>query len=110
VAATRGIDVRRSGAPYIVRDVEETPELDLTRAGGSPLFAKQGKRYIDFAAGWSGGNLGSDRQELRQAVHSFEGPDGVNPFWRYSRWGELASGLPAIGRELSTASLPPVAR
>jgi acetylornithine/succinyldiaminopimelate/putrescine aminotransferase len=88
--------VRRPANPYLVRDIDETPSVRIERAEGSLLFDERGKRYIDFAAGWSGGNLGWARQELRQAVRAFDGPDGVNPSWSYSRWDELAAELVAI--------------
>ena len=82
MARSRSIRLRRRGAAYLVRDTDETAELDIARAEGSLLFDRRGKRYIDFAAGWSGGQLGWAREELRKAVRSFDGPDGVNPSWR----------------------------
>jgi 4-aminobutyrate aminotransferase-like enzyme len=96
MARSRSIRLRRPSAAYLVRDTDETAELDITRAEGSLLFDRRGKRYIDFAAGWSGGQLGWARDELRKAVRSFDGPDGVNPSWRYARWDELAAELVAI--------------
>jgi acetylornithine/succinyldiaminopimelate/putrescine aminotransferase len=87
---------RRPAATYLVRGADETAELEISRAEGCLLFDRRGKRYIDFAAGWSGGQLGWDREELRKAVREFEGPDGVNPSFRYTRWDELAAELVAI--------------
>src|SRR3954453_13888308 len=88
--------LRRPASPYLVRDIDETPSMRIERAEGSLLFDRRGKRYIDFAAGWSGGQLGWAREELRKAGRSFDGPDGVNPSWRYARWDELAAELVAI--------------
>ena len=50
MARRRSSRRRRSSAAHLVRDTDETAELDIARAKGSLLFDRRGKRYIDFAA------------------------------------------------------------
>lgn len=65
----------------------------VARAEGLHLVDEAGKRYLDLTSGWCVGNLGWGRQELREAIARFDGPDYVFPHLEYAGWGKLAAEL-----------------
>lgn len=71
-------------------------DVELVGARGSYLQGADGRRYVDFAAGWCVGNLGWDVREIRARLRRFQGPDYVHPSHLYGPWAELAQQLAAI--------------
>ena len=63
--------------------------LEVTRAEGSYVYDKRGKRYIDFVMGWCVGNFGWSQPEIRSEVARFKGPSYVYPDYTYKPWNEL---------------------
>ncbi len=53
----------------VYRDFKRKYEyLPLSRAEGSLLWDRGGKRYIDFTSGWNVTNLGWNHREVNEAV------------------------------------------
>lgn len=63
--------------------------LQITRSEGSCVFDGQGNRIIDFVMGWTVGNLGWGRAEIKRAMME-DHPSYVAPYYSYQRWSELA--------------------
>ena len=59
-------------------------------------IVQDGKRYVDFLAGWCVGNFGWNNPRLERARRSFNGPDYVYPNDSYAPWEELAGLLARI--------------
>jgi 4-aminobutyrate aminotransferase-like enzyme len=82
--------VRAQKAPANEAEMED---LVVTRAEGSLIFDANGRRYIDFTAGWCVGNLGWGRKDIIAAIRDFDGPTYVYPYYRYQPWTELVDRL-----------------
>lgn len=93
--ASRRLDVARLDRRHVGRSAPAQP-LEVVRAEGSHVVAADGTRYVDFAMGWCVGNLGWAREELRERLAAFRGPEYVLPGQRYAPWAELAAGLAAV--------------
>src|SRR5688572_5370613 len=53
----------------VYRDFKGKHEyLPLSKADGSLIWDKDGKRYIDFTSGWNVTNLGWNHPEVREAL------------------------------------------
>ena len=87
--------VKRADRRYMGRD---GPPHDVQVAGahGSYVHGADGRRYVDFVAGWCVGNLGWDVPEIRARLRRFDGPDYVHPSYVYGPWTELAKQLADI--------------
>ncbi|HVY40522.1 MAG TPA: aspartate aminotransferase family protein [Polyangia bacterium] len=88
-------NVKRADQRYVGRD---SPPEDVQVVGsrGSYLQAADGRRYVDFTAGWCVGNLGWDVPEIRARLRRFGGPDYVHPSHLYGPWTDLARQLADI--------------
>ncbi len=64
--------------------------LQITRSEGSYVFDNRGEKYIDFAMGWTVGNIGWGHEEIRAKILEAEGPAYVSPYYFYQPWAELA--------------------
>jgi hypothetical protein len=71
-------------------------DVQFVRSRGSYVQGADGRRYVDFAAGWCVGNLGWDVREVRTRLRRFDGPDYVHPSYLYGPWTELAKQLAEI--------------
>ncbi len=77
---------------FLFRDSPPHP-LEIVNSQGSYLIDKDGKKYLDFMAGWCVGNIGWKKQELHDALIKFNGPEYVSPSYIYKRWEHLAEKL-----------------
>lgn len=66
-------------------------DFQVTRTDGSYVFDGNGKRYIDFLAGWCVGNLGWGRTTVRRPSVTY-----AYPYYLYRPWVELAELLAKI--------------
>ena len=66
-------------------------DIEITDGDGCYLFDKNGKKYLDFLAGWCVGNVGWKRKEIKEALQK-EAERGiyVPPVLRFSGWEEFA--------------------
>src|SRR5436190_13680119 len=87
---TRRIKVRIYCMPRAYLGRSDPPELNISRARGSVIFDRQGRKYIDFVMGWCVGNLGWAPSEITRALPQFRGPDYVYPDYGYEPWNDLA--------------------
>jgi acetylornithine/succinyldiaminopimelate/putrescine aminotransferase len=73
-------------------------DLDFEVAGtqGVWVLDRQGRRHLDFFAGWCVGNLGWARREIVARMRAFRGPTYLSPHFRYEGWEELARRLAAL--------------
>jgi acetylornithine/succinyldiaminopimelate/putrescine aminotransferase len=79
---------------YLAR--EKPPAIRVSRSEGVHLVDADGKRYLDFTAGWCVGNFGWGHPALERKAASFRGPDYVYPGYAYAPWGELAELLVSL--------------
>jgi acetylornithine/succinyldiaminopimelate/putrescine aminotransferase len=77
---------------FLFRDSQPYP-LEIIDSQGSYLIGKDGKRYLDFMAGWCVGNAGWKKKEILDAISKFKGPEYVPPTYIYNRWEVLAEKL-----------------
>ena len=54
-------------------------DIEVARARGNYVHDTRRRKYIDFIMGWCVGNFGWARPALRRRIHTFNGPDDVNP-------------------------------
>ncbi|HEX4629722.1 MAG TPA: aspartate aminotransferase family protein [Chthoniobacterales bacterium] len=66
-------------------------DFQVTRTDGSYVFDGNGKRYIDFLAGWCVGNLGWGHTTVRRPSVTY-----AYPYYLYRPWVELAELLAKI--------------
>ncbi len=72
-------------ADYYSRDIE------IVSGDGCYLFDQNGKKYLDFLAGWCVGNVGWGRKEIKEAVEKqLEKGAYVPPVFRSRLWEEFA--------------------
>lgn len=71
--------------------------IEIVDGEGCYVFDKNGKRYIDFLAGWCVGNVGWKRREILEAIRK-ETERGiyVSPVLRFPDWEEFARMLVEI--------------
>lgn len=69
--------------------------MEITRAQGSYIYDRRGRRYLDFLTGWCVGNLGWSNAEIRRALRRPR-PPYVHPGFLYRPWAELAALLASI--------------
>lgn len=74
----------------------EADDVVIGRTEGAYVYDVEGRPFIDFVMGWCVGNLGWGREEIRERVRRFRGPEYVLPSMRYAPWGELARRLAAL--------------
>ncbi len=74
----------------LFRDSPPYP-VEIINSEGSYLIGKDGKRYLDFMAGWCVGNAGWKKKEILNAIKNFKGPEYVLPNYIYKRWEDLAT-------------------
>lgn len=74
---------------FLFRDSQPYP-LEIVNSKGSYLIGRDGKKYLDFMAGWCVGNAGWKKKELLDAITKFKGPEYVPPSYIYERWEVLA--------------------
>jgi len=87
--------VKQLDSEYLGRDVPSV-DLQITRSQGSYLYDDQGKKYIDFVAGWCVGNIGWEVKEVCDTINKFNGPTYVDPYYLYEPWVVLAKLLAEI--------------
>ena len=80
---------------HLVRD-QESSGVHVARSRGSYVFDEDGRKYVDFLAGWCVGNFGWSNPRLERARRSFRGPDYVYPGDSYAPWETLAGLLARI--------------
>jgi acetylornithine/succinyldiaminopimelate/putrescine aminotransferase len=64
--------------------------LNVKEAEGACITTSDGKKYLDFSAGWCVGNAGWNQAKILEATRAFTGPIYVQPDYQYERWEELA--------------------
>src|SRR3989344_5170503 len=68
--------------------------IGITHGEGCYLFGADGKRYLDFAAGWCVGNIGWKHPEVRDAlIKEAERGTYIPPFLTYAPWEDFAKTL-----------------
>ena len=75
---------------------EEPEDLQIARTTDEFIYDNNGKRYIDFNAGWCVGNLGWKRREIQSKINSAKIPDYIAPDCHYRGWIDLAEMLASI--------------
>jgi len=85
-------NVKHADQRYMGRD-SPPEDVQVVASWGSTLQGADGRRYVDFTAGWCVGNLGWDVREIRARLRRFKGPDYVHPSHLYGPWTELARQL-----------------
>lgn len=73
----------------LFRDTPPYP-IEVIDSEGSYLIGKDGRKYLDFMAGWCVGNAGWKNKEILDAITKFKGPEYVMPNYIYKRWEDLA--------------------
>lgn len=53
----------------------------MSRAEGSEIWDREGKRYIDFTSGWNVTNLGWNHPEVNAAVADQAGKNSTALLW-----------------------------
>ena len=81
-----------NGKGFLFRDSQPYP-VEIINSKGSYLVGKDGKKYLDFMAGWCVGNAGWKKKEILDAIVKFKGPEYVPPTYIYKRWEVLAEKL-----------------
>jgi acetylornithine/succinyldiaminopimelate/putrescine aminotransferase len=71
-------------------------DLQVVRTDGTFVYDRQGKKYIDFLAGWCVGNFGWGNDSLRRKLVRRGRPDYIYPYHLYEPWVELAELLAEI--------------
>lgn len=74
----------------------DAEEFQVTRTEGSCVFDANGKRYIDFLAGWCVGNLGWSNAEIERALRVAPKVTYAYPYHLYRPWVDLAELLAKI--------------
>lgn len=87
--------VKRADQRYMGRN-SPPHDVQLVGSRGSYVQGADGRRYVDFIAGWCVGNLGWGVREIRARLRRFDGPDYVYPSYLYEPWTELARQLADI--------------
>ena len=80
---------------FLGRD-SDAEEFRVTRSEGSCIFDANGKRYIDFLAGWCVGNLGWSNAEIKRALRAATKLTYSYPYYLYPPWVDLAELLARI--------------
>lgn len=80
---------------FLGRD-SDAEQLQITRTEGSCVFDGNGKRYIDFLAGWCVGNLGWSDAEIERALRAAQKVTYAYPYYLYRPWVDLAELLAKI--------------
>lgn len=75
---------------------EETEDLQVAKTKDEYVFDANGKRYIDFTAGWCVGNLGWGKEEIKSKMGQAATPDYIMPGYHYKGWVEHAELLASI--------------
>jgi len=75
---------------------EEPEDIQVVRTTDEFIYDDNGKRYIDFNAGWCVGNLGWRRKEIQSKINPARIPDYIAPGYHYRGWVELAQLLASI--------------
>ena len=80
---------------FLFRDAPPCP-LEIVDSKGSYLIGKNGRKYLDFMAGWCVGNAGWKKKEILNAIMKFNGPEYVPPTYIYKRWEVLAEKIVSL--------------
>ena len=80
---------------FLGRD-SDAEEFQVARTEGSCVFDANGKRYIDFLAGWCVGNLGWSNAEIQRALRAAGKVTYTYPYHLYRPWVDLAELLAKI--------------
>lgn len=80
---------------FLFRDSPPYP-IEVKSSKGNYLISKDGRKYLDFMAGWCVGNAGWQRKEIVNTIKKFSGPTYVQPDFIYARWEELAKKLVSL--------------
>lgn len=80
---------------FLGRD-SDAEEFQVARTEGSCVFDANGKRYIDFLAGWCVGNLGWSNAEIQRALRAARKVTYTYPYHLYRPWVDLAELLAKI--------------
>jgi adenosylmethionine-8-amino-7-oxononanoate aminotransferase len=75
---------------------EEPYDIQVVRTKDEFIYDQDGKRYIDFNAGWCVGNLGWKRKEIQSKINPAKIPDYIAPDNHYPGWVDLAELLASI--------------
>lgn len=75
---------------------EEPEDIQVVRTTDEFIYNQQGKRYIDFNAGWCVGNLGWRRKEIQSKINLANIPTYIAPGYHYRGWVDLAELLASI--------------
>jgi adenosylmethionine-8-amino-7-oxononanoate aminotransferase len=89
------MDTKKAEKKFFYRS-ESPLDIEVEKVDGNYIYSADGKKYLDLVMGWCVGNLGWGNQQIREAIHTYNGPDYVYPQMRYSGWTELSSLLAAI--------------
>jgi adenosylmethionine-8-amino-7-oxononanoate aminotransferase len=89
------VKLEQRARKFLGRD-SEAEEFQVTRTEDSCVFDANGKRYIDFLAGWCVGNLGWGNKEIARALTRSTSTAYVYPYFLYRPWVELAELLAKI--------------
>ena len=77
---------------FLFRDAPPYP-VEIIDSKDNHLIGSDGKKYLDFIAGWCVGNSGWKKKEIIDSIKKFKGPEYVYPNYRYTRWEDLAQRL-----------------
>jgi 4-aminobutyrate aminotransferase-like enzyme len=89
------VKLEQRARKFLGRD-SDAEEFQVTRTEGSCVFDANGKRYIDFLAGWCVGNLGWSKAEIERALRAATNTTYVYPYYLYRPWVDLAEMLAKI--------------
>ena len=70
---------------FLGRD-SDAEEFQVTRSEGSCVFDANGKRYIDFLAGWCVDNLGWSNADIERALRAATKTTYAYPYYLYRPW------------------------
>jgi acetylornithine/succinyldiaminopimelate/putrescine aminotransferase len=87
---------RQSREERFFMSTEEPDDIQVVRTTDEFIFDNDGKRYIDFNAGWCVGNLGWKRKEIKSKINPSRVPDYIAPGYHYDGWVSLAELLASI--------------
>lgn len=74
----------------------QSMELEVTKAKGSLIYDREGKKYIDFLGGSGVSDLGWGEKEIESQIRNDDRPSYVYPHFYYRPWVELAKLLEKI--------------
>jgi 4-aminobutyrate aminotransferase-like enzyme len=89
------VKLEQRARKFLGRDWD-AEEFQVTRTAGSCVFDANGKRYIDFLAGWCVGNLGWSNAAIERALRAATKVTYAYPYYLYRPWVDLAELLAKI--------------